>query len=62
MFELLGLVILVLDVIAIVSVLAGAGSTGHKVLWTVLILVFPLLGVLLYFLVGRSPADSRVLG
>jgi len=60
MYELLGLVILVLDVVAIISVLAGYGSVGHKVFWTVLIILFPAIGVLLYFLLGRSVTDAPV--
>lgn len=61
MFEsygLLGLIVLVLDVIAIVSVLGGTASVGHKVLWVVLILLLPVLGMILYYLIGRSPRDA----
>lgn len=57
-YSLVGIVILVLDIIAIVSVLGGRGGVGHKVLWTVLILLLPLIGMLLYFLIGRSTADA----
>jgi hypothetical protein len=57
-YGLVGTIILVLDIIAIVSVLAGRGSVGHKVLWTVLILLLPLIGMVLYFVIGRSPADA----
>jgi hypothetical protein len=57
---LIGLAILILDIIAIVSVVAGNGSLGHKLLWTLLILFLPLLGMLLYFLIGRSSADANV--
>lgn len=53
-----GLIILVLDVIAIVSVLGGTSSTGRKVLWVVVILLFPVIGVILYFLIGQSPRDA----
>ena len=50
--------VLVLDIIAIVSVVAGHGSLGHKVLWTILILVLPVIGMILYYVVGRSAADA----
>lgn len=56
----LGLIILVLDIIAIVSVLGGTSSAGRKLLWVVIILLFPFIGVILYFLIGRSPQDVRV--
>lgn len=60
MYTLLGLIVFVLDIIAIVSVLGGYGSVGHKLLWTILILVFPVVGVILYFLLGRSRLDAQV--
>lgn len=55
---LLGLVILVLDIVAIIGLLGGTASTIHKVLWIVLILLFPFLGVLFYYLIGRSIRDG----
>lgn len=58
--SLIGLVILILDIVAIVSVVAGRGSLGRKLLWTLLILVLPVLGMLLYFLIGRSSADADI--
>ncbi|MGO9245560.1 MAG: PLDc N-terminal domain-containing protein [Verrucomicrobiia bacterium] len=58
MFGLLGLVVLALDIIAIVDVAKGRGDIGMKVLWIVLILVLPLLGMILYFLLGRSKSGA----
>lgn len=55
---LVGLVILVLDILVIISVLTGSGSVNHKVLWTVLILLLPVIGLLLYLLIGRSSVDK----
>ena len=54
----IGLIILVLDIIAIISVLTGRGSVGHKLLWCLLILLLPVIGLILYFLIGRSPRDA----
>ena len=56
-YGIIGTVILVLDLIAIVSVLLGVGSVGHKLLWILLILFLPLIGMVLYFLLGRQSAD-----
>lgn len=50
---LLGAVILALDIVAIYSVLTGGGSLEKKVLWIVVILLLPVVGMALYFLVGR---------
>ena len=47
-----GLILLILNVWAIVSTLSSEASTGRKVLWTVLILVLPLLGLLIWIVAG----------
>ena len=49
---LLGLIILILDVWAIVRVVGSTASTGAKVLWIVLILVLPIVGLILWYLFG----------
>ena len=49
---LLGLIILILDVWAIVRVLGSNASNGSKVLWIVLILLLPFVGLLLWFILG----------
>jgi len=50
----LGIVILVLDVLAILNVFKSAKPTGQKILWTVLILILPVIGLILYYLLGRK--------
>ncbi len=50
---LLGLIILVLDIIAIVDAARSSLETAKKVLWIVLIIILPIIGLILYFLVGR---------
>ena len=49
---LLGLLILAADIWAIVSVVQSAASTGKKVLWILLILILPVVGLILWFLLG----------
>lgn len=49
---LLGLVILVLDIWAIVQILGSGAPNGNKVLWIVVIVLLPLIGLLLWFLMG----------
>ena len=48
----LGLIILVADVYAIVRTVQSAATTGAKVLWIVLILLLPVLGLIIWFLAG----------
>jgi hypothetical protein len=54
----IGLIVLILDIVAIVSVLGGTSSLGRKLLWLAIILLFPVIGVIIYFLVGQSPRDA----
>jgi hypothetical protein len=46
------LVVTVLDVIAIVSILKSSADTGTKLLWIILVILLPVLGMILYFLMG----------
>jgi hypothetical protein len=48
----LGLLILIADIYAIVKVAQSSASTGVKVLWIVLILVLPLVGLIIWWLAG----------
>jgi len=55
--SIVGTVILLLDVFAIVSVLLGSSGVMRKLLWIAVILLLPIVGMLLYFLIGRTSAD-----
>ncbi len=57
--SLVGTVILLLDIWAIISVLMGSSSVMRKVMWIAIILLLPLIGMGLYFLIGRNAADAR---
>lgn len=48
----LGLLILIGDIYAIVKTVQSGASTGAKVLWIVIVLVLPLIGLILWFLLG----------
>jgi hypothetical protein len=52
MFRLFGLVVLILDIVAIVSLLNSNADTGTKILWLLLIVLLPFLGMILYYLMG----------
>jgi hypothetical protein len=47
-----GLIVLVADVWAIVNIFQSSADTGSKVLWTVVVLVLPLLGFILWYFWG----------
>jgi len=54
MVSILGLVVLVLDIIAIVDALKSSMDTVKKALWIILILLLPVIGMVLYFLIGKK--------
>lgn len=58
--SLFGAVILILDIFAIVSVLMGRTSVLRKLMWITIILLLPVVGMILYFLIGRSAFDAQV--
>lgn len=45
---------LVLFLIAAFEILTGSKPLGQKVLWLVIVLVLPVIGVILYYLIGRG--------
>jgi hypothetical protein len=49
---LFGLIILAIDIWAIVKTIESGASTGSKVIWILVILVLPILGLLLWLLFG----------
>lgn len=50
--RLLGILVLVLDIIAIVSIFKSSADSGSKLLWIVLVILLPVIGMILYFLMG----------
>lgn len=56
---LFGLLILIADIYAIISVVQSPSGTGGKVLWVVLILVLPILGLILWLLLGPKKGHGR---
>jgi hypothetical protein len=54
-----GLVVLILDLWAIIRCWSSTLSLTAKVLWTLVIIVFPILGFVLYLLFGRAAVPAR---
>jgi hypothetical protein len=48
-----GLIILALDIWAIIQIIQGGGTTERKILWVVVILILPVIGLILWLLMGR---------
>lgn len=53
---LIGLLVLIADIWAIVNVFGSSASTGAKVVWIVVILLLPVLGLLIWLLAGPRAA------
>jgi len=49
---LLGLIILVADIYAVLKIAQSAASTGQKALWIALVIVLPVLGLIIWYLLG----------
>jgi Phospholipase_D-nuclease N-terminal len=51
-----GVLVLVGDVYAILQIAQSAASTGKKTLWIVVVLLLPLAGLILWYLLGPKPS------
>jgi hypothetical protein len=56
--SLFGILILIADVWAIVNIFQSAADTGRKVVWTVLVIVLPVLGFILWYFLGPRTGRS----
>ncbi len=55
---LFGLIVLIADVWSIVNVFQSSADTGKKVLWTVLVIILPVLGFILWYFLGPKTAGK----
>ena len=53
-----GLAILVLDIWAIVKIIGSSSTTAAKVVWVLVVVVFPVLGLVAWLVAG--PKDGAV--
>ncbi len=53
-----GLIVLIADVWALLNIIQSGAETGTKILWVVLVIVLPVLGVILWYFIG--PKSGRV--
>ncbi len=48
------LLILILDIVAIIDIIKSRAPDANKLLWVLLVLFLPVLGMILYFLIGKG--------
>lgn len=51
---LIGLIIFILDIIAIIEVVQSGRPAEEKILWVLIILLLPLIGLILYYVIGKK--------
>ncbi|MEO9777589.1 MAG: PLDc N-terminal domain-containing protein [Sedimentitalea sp.] len=51
-YGILGLLVLIADVYAIINIFSSRVSVGAKLLWTLLVLILPVLGFIIWFFAG----------
>ena len=54
----IGLIILALDIWAVINVIQSGASTGGKILWVLLIILLPLVGLIIWFFAGPRGGRS----
>ena len=53
-----GLIVLAADVWAIINIIQSPATTGNKVLWTVVVIMLPVLGFILWYFMGPKTANA----
>ncbi len=56
--SLVGLVVLVLDIWAIISIVQSTASNEKKALWVILVVILPLIGLILWYFLGPRGGQS----
>lgn len=59
---LLGLIVLALDIYAIVQIVSSGASTGAKVGWSLLVLLLPVIGLLIWLFAGPRGGEPATIG
>jgi len=54
----IGFIVLVLDIIVFIEVLKSNRPVTHKVLWCVVVFLFPILGLVIYWLFSNRAAHT----
>ncbi len=59
MNSLIGLIVLIADIWALIQIWKSKGKDGDKILWTVLIILLPALGLALWWFLGGPGSKAR---
>jgi hypothetical protein len=53
-YSILGLIVLILDIIAILGIIQSGLTVGMKIVWCLIVLLLPVIGMILWFLIGNK--------
>ncbi|MEM1149164.1 MAG: PLD nuclease N-terminal domain-containing protein [Pseudomonadota bacterium] len=59
-YGILGLLVLIANIYAIYQILTSSAGTGAKILWTLAILILPVIGFLVWLLAGPRKSVARI--
>lgn len=58
MYGIIGLVVLVLDIIAILDIIKSGLEPVMKLVWVLIVLALPLIGMILWFVLGSKKVPA----
>ncbi|MEJ2213376.1 MAG: PLD nuclease N-terminal domain-containing protein [Gammaproteobacteria bacterium] len=56
----LGLIVLILDIFAIIKIAQSSESSGKKVLWALLVIILPVVGLIIWFIAGPGNKQFKI--
>ena len=57
-YGIFGLIVLIANVYALYHIITSAASTGSKVLWTLLVLILPVAGFIVWLIAGPRASGT----
>jgi hypothetical protein len=58
MEAIIGIIILIADIWAIIQIVQSSATTGMKILWILVILILPLVGLIIWFFIGPKKSAT----
>lgn len=58
MSSIIGLLILIADIYAIIKIIQSSADTVKKILWILGVLIFPVLGLIIWYLAGPGSKNN----
>lgn len=53
-YGIVGLIVLILDIIAIINIIQSGMTAAMKLVWVLVVLLLPVIGMILWFLIGSK--------